>query len=72
MAGHNTNRKKDYLIRQREFNTAPFLTSAEIKASILEMRRIYSSLTDHEFAAFYNKKYRLKIEDVLRVLEANR
>lgn len=72
MAGHITNRKKDYLIRQNQFDTAPLLSPADIKKSIMEMRGIYHTLTDHEFAALYNKKYRLSIPDVLRVLEANR
>lgn len=41
---------------------------ADVRESVLESRRIYSNLTDLEFAAWYNSRYGLKTAAVLKIL----
>lgn len=66
MSEYFTNRNHDY--KRRGFDTPPNLSPAEIKQSILTLRDIYRTISDKEFAAMYEKKYRIKKEAVLRVI----
>lgn len=47
-------------------------TQDRLVISILEMRKVYSSLTDHEFAAMYQKRWGAKVFDIMRVLDSAR
>lgn len=40
--------------------------------SILEMRRVYENLTDHEFAAMYSNRWKIPTREVLGVLDAEK
>lgn len=42
---------------------------ADVRESVLESRRIYSNLTNLEFAAWYNNRYGLKTAAVLKILD---
>ncbi|AZS17405.1 hypothetical protein [Paenibacillus lutimineralis] len=44
-------------------------TQEEVKQSILDLRKIYSELSDERFAARYSKKYRVPVSAVMGVLE---
>ncbi|MBW4838622.1 MAG: hypothetical protein KZY74_04445 [Paenibacillaceae bacterium] len=43
-------------------------TQSEIRKSILDLRRIYSELSDERFAYWYQRRYRVPAETVLRVI----
>lgn len=45
-------------------------TQDRLVISILEMRDVYSNLTDHEFAAMYQKRWGAKVFDIMRVLDS--
>lgn len=44
-------------------------TQKEIRDSILDLRRIWSDLTDDAFIKMYHKKYRVPISSIKEVLE---
>ncbi|WP_157686431.1 hypothetical protein [Paenibacillus senegalimassiliensis] len=44
-------------------------TQAEIRASILDMRRIYAEKTDEQFAFWYQRRYRVPASSVLQVIQ---
>lgn len=44
-------------------------TPAEIKNSILDLRRVYSDLSDERFAIWYSKRYKVSLPAVKRVLQ---
>ncbi|MFD3261872.1 hypothetical protein ACE3MQ_25050 [Paenibacillus lentus] len=44
-------------------------TPEEIRKSILDMRRIYHDLSDDRFAARYNKRYKVPVDAIKRVLQ---
>ncbi|MNX78606.1 hypothetical protein D3C86_1102070 [compost metagenome] len=44
-------------------------TQAEIRKSILDIRRIYPELSDERFAQWYHHRYRVPIKSVLQVIQ---
>ncbi|GIO36897.1 hypothetical protein J41TS12_17580 [Paenibacillus antibioticophila] len=44
-------------------------TQAEIRTSILDMRRIYAEKTDEQFAHWYQRRYRVPANSVLQVIQ---
>lgn len=50
----------------RNWNDAP--VSVDVKQSIVELRRIYSNLTQTEFVNFYSRRYRIARSIIDRVL----
>jgi hypothetical protein len=65
----NNKAKRDSRYRKNQFDKVPIV---DIKQSILEMRKVYSNLTDHEFAAWYSKRFKVSAGDVLQVLDKER
>lgn len=58
--------------RNAVYDGAPYMSASDIKASILALRVIYNTLDDMEFAVMYQKKYGVKKEVVLRVIDDTR
>lgn len=44
-------------------------TQAEIRQSILDLRRIYSDLSDQKFSVWYSKKYKVKANEVYDIIQ---
>ncbi|WP_199615526.1 hypothetical protein [Paenibacillus alkalitolerans] len=51
---------------QRTFDDSP--KYVDIKQSILDLRPLHPQLTNEQFARWYEKKYRVKAEEVLRIV----
>lgn len=57
---------KRYLARK---NPTPIITTGEqLRRSVIELREIYSNLTVEEFAAWFENRYKVKKEEVKRIL----
>lgn len=61
------NLRTDEINKKHEFNDAP--VTVDIRKSITELRKIYSNLSDEEFAAWYNRKFYVSGSTVLKFIK---
>ncbi len=48
---------------------ARMTTQDEIRKSILELRKIYSNLSDREFSVWYSNKYKVSAKQVYSIIQ---
>lgn len=54
---------------QRNFSDAPI--QVDIRQSILDLRSIYKEMSNKEFSKWYQKRYGINAEKVLKVITAD-
>ena len=71
MAEFSRNKSRDkYIWDNKRFdNSIPYRNANMLKQSVIEVRKVYSNMSDREFVNWYSRKYRVEANFVRSVLE---